>query len=507
MALRKCRPIAQAEYLEPQMGITGLWDLLLKCEGALVPLYGNLLLESIVGARIAIDASRWIVEAHTAVGGTGVPRKHAHSAVLIWRTTRLLRLGVVPLIVFDGVAPKEKSVGNRGLLKSASKHGKEIAAALGVVSVIASGEAEATCALLNARGDVRFCDTRDGDALVFGARSILKDLSIQADICKSSAVLCEAETIFQALGVYDREGIAALTLLLGSDFNAGVHGIGWKKALRFVKIAAAHCDDQSLMQNMLDIVFERDAEADDLLGSLKTKSSCLKDRSLCPCEFHRLADDIYARKISHLILKECPDYQTQWSIVCKQFLEPVKVDMAPVGLEIEWRHRPDVERVAFLMDQPPDKVLKQLLPTLLAWDLQQCSTYPGGWRGSETKRKHGFKKWALDNGIEYVAVGIKTLRAGNMILFKWEAIHPAQRKLLASLTAEQRSIHRSFALKLCPDLVESFDTGRSIGQTALTSFGFGPKKRLSRSAPPARKSSTSPPPRLLSSSVSPKKAK
>ena len=95
------------------------------------------------------------------------------------------------------------------------------------------GEAEALAAALNSRG---LCDgvlTTDGDAFLFGARRVLKNLEASSSaLCATSVDMLE---IKQTTGL-DREALVMLALLLGSDYTSGVRSLGPRKAIKYLRV-------------------------------------------------------------------------------------------------------------------------------------------------------------------------------------------------------------------------------------------------------------------------------
>ncbi len=71
----------------------------------------------------------------------------------------------------------------------------------GVPVVQAAGEAEATCAVLNATGLVDAVQSKDGDSLLFGASTVYKTLRLQGIHKGCEAALCEMQDVRKALGL------------------------------------------------------------------------------------------------------------------------------------------------------------------------------------------------------------------------------------------------------------------------------------------------------------------
>jgi 5'-3' exonuclease len=95
------------------------------------------------------------------------------------------------------------------------------------------GEAEALCGLLNARGSCDGVLTTDGDAFLFGARCVLKDLEASSTNLAASLVRMQQVTDHTGL---DRHRLILLALMLGSDYSSGVRGLGPKKAVKLLRV-------------------------------------------------------------------------------------------------------------------------------------------------------------------------------------------------------------------------------------------------------------------------------
>lgn len=60
---------------------------------------------------------------------------------------------------------------------------------LGVPWVTAAGEAEAMCAYLDSQGLVDGCITNDGDAFLYGARTVYRNFNMSSKVCQSTHCL------------------------------------------------------------------------------------------------------------------------------------------------------------------------------------------------------------------------------------------------------------------------------------------------------------------------------
>ena len=174
------------------------------------------LLRRVRGKTVAVDLSIWIFEATSQRELAEIFTPAGQVAKVVFeRACNFLRHGVVPVGVLDGVPPPEK-LRRLGLLTAAGAGGGEfkglgevarkVLAALGLLAVAAPGEAEATCAALNARGLVDACATGDGDALLFGATTVFKTLKLYADTPELSRLeRCESAWIGDALELNEDE--------------------------------------------------------------------------------------------------------------------------------------------------------------------------------------------------------------------------------------------------------------------------------------------------------------
>ncbi|MFQ5552622.1 MAG: flap endonuclease-1 [Thermoplasmata archaeon] len=200
----------------------------------------------------------------------------SHLVGLFYRTTRLLSDYAMELaFVFDGrpsgrkreelrsrqrvrerakeeydeaVARKDyatawsKAVTSTLLTREMIGDAQRLLSFLGIPVIQAPGEGEAQAAFICAKGDVWATSTRDYDALLYGTPRLLRYLTIAGrEFLPSRRTtrplepeLLEAEAVFEDLGITRRQ-LIDLALLVGTDYNPGVHGIGPKKALAHLR--------------------------------------------------------------------------------------------------------------------------------------------------------------------------------------------------------------------------------------------------------------------------------
>ena len=201
----------------------------------------------------------------------------SHLSGLFYRTTRLMSEHALKLVfVFDGAPPilKAREVEKRRAVKKKYEEdhaaavargdmaeayskatmtsrltrdmvaeARELLRLMGVPTVQAPSEGEAQAAHMAATSPaIDAAASKDYDSLLFGAPRLVRFLSISGKeflpsqgtfrpIVPETIVL---EQLLQGWGI-TRELLVDLAMLVGTDFNAGIKGIGPKKALALVQ--------------------------------------------------------------------------------------------------------------------------------------------------------------------------------------------------------------------------------------------------------------------------------
>lgn len=212
----------------------------------------------------------------------GTPLKDAsgrvtsHLSGLFFRTTRLMaEHGLKLAFVFDGAPPalkaaelarrravkveferaREEALARGDLEEAYSKatmtsrltrdmvaEARELLRLLGLPTIQAPSEGEAQAAHMARAGRVWAAASKDYDTLLFGAPRLMRFLTIsgkeflpsQGKFRPLIPELLHLDDLLDGWGI-TREGLIDLALLVGTDFNDGVHGIGPKKALALVQ--------------------------------------------------------------------------------------------------------------------------------------------------------------------------------------------------------------------------------------------------------------------------------
>ncbi|KAK4021153.1 flap endonuclease GEN homolog 1 [Daphnia magna] len=231
------------------MGVKYLWSIV-------EPVCKEKPVAELFGKRLAIDTACWVVRDNQVLP-SHIPKPHLRN--LFFRTASLLENGIDPIYVLEGKAPElkgkvmkkrqEARFGSCQTIASGSasttqnstgrcrykfiqQECKELLTALGVITITSMGEAEAACAGLNRQGAVDGCITVDGDAFLYGAKMVYRNLStdITNFVCQEYSMdLIETRLNFS------RDKLVAMAILFGCDYLPdGVPGVGKESALRVI---------------------------------------------------------------------------------------------------------------------------------------------------------------------------------------------------------------------------------------------------------------------------------
>ena len=200
----------------------------------------------------------------------------SHLVGLAFRTTRLISdYGMHLVFVFDGKPPSlkmkeldmrrevrrkaereyrdavergdlpaafSKAVMTGGLTRALVDDAKHLLDLLGIPWVQAPSEGEAQAAYMAVQGHVWASNSKDYDSLLFGAPRVVRFLSISGrewlpSKDRAKKVYPELIELDKFLGHLEinREQLIDLGILVGTDFNDGVKGVGPKTALKLVR--------------------------------------------------------------------------------------------------------------------------------------------------------------------------------------------------------------------------------------------------------------------------------
>ena len=251
-------------------------------------------LSELDGKTVAIDAYNTIYQFLSIIRQPdGSPlcdrmgRVTSHLSGILYRTSNLIAQGVEPCFVFDG-APHElkkatlaerkerrdkamtewEDAKEEGDIKKAfskaqqtsrmtpeiRESSKELISYLGLPVVNAPSDGEAQAAYMCSKGAVWASASQDFDSLLFGTPMLVRNMTITGrrkvpgkDQYKDVRTeIIDSKEFLDSLDI-TREQLVDMCILIGTDFNPGIPGIGPKKGLKLIK---DHGDIEGVMRRM-----------------------------------------------------------------------------------------------------------------------------------------------------------------------------------------------------------------------------------------------------------------
>ncbi|AKB84195.1 flap endonuclease-1 [Methanococcoides methylutens] len=237
----------------------------------------------------------------------------SHLSGILYRFTNLIESGVKPVFVFDGKPPEFKSgtlekrhevrenasakwedAKVQGLEEEAYKYAqasskvtKEIIEdsirlieLMGIPYVRAPSEGEAQAAYMVRKGDADFIGSQDYDSLLFGAPSVIRNLTITGKrklprkniYVDVKPEMISLEESLEELGV-TRSQLIDIAMCIGTDYNPGLENIGPKRALKLVK---EHGNIETVLSETDKEIEELDAKKEFFLNPPVTDDYDLK---------------------------------------------------------------------------------------------------------------------------------------------------------------------------------------------------------------------------------------
>lgn len=241
-----------------------------------------LTLSDLSGKKLAVDAFNTIYSFLATIrqpDGTPLSDRHgrvtSHLSGMFYRNINLLENGINPVYVFDGKSPELKSdevqrrreirdaayeewkkAKEEGRIEDARKAGqassrltgpmidesKELLKALGIPVIQAPSEGEAVAAQMAREGLVWASASQDNDSLLYNCPRMIRNLSISgrrrvSRSRKYKSIDPELILLDQNLRLLEitREQLIDIAILVGTDYNDSVKGIGQKTALKLIK--------------------------------------------------------------------------------------------------------------------------------------------------------------------------------------------------------------------------------------------------------------------------------
>ncbi len=246
------------------------------------PVKRQIEINELSGNVIGIDAYNTIYQFLSIIrqpDGTPLTDSHgnvtSHLSGLFYRTINLIENGITPIFMFDGIPPilKRRTLESRmnrreeakakweearakGNIEEARIHAmastrinkeivnesKELLRLMGIPYVQAPSEGEAQAARMNARGQIDAAASQDYDLFLFGSNVVVRNLTITGrrklpgkniyvNVSVERIIL---EELLKSLDL-SRKQLIWVGMLLGTDFNEGIRGVGPKTALKVVR--------------------------------------------------------------------------------------------------------------------------------------------------------------------------------------------------------------------------------------------------------------------------------
>ncbi|MFY9639220.1 MAG: flap endonuclease-1 [Methanobacterium sp.] len=228
--------------------------------------------EQLENKIVALDAANIIYQFLSSirqVDGTPLMDQNgnitSHYSGILYRTSSLIEKGLKPAYVFDGTSnilkkdtqnkrreikvesqKKWEEALEEGRIEEARKYAtrssrmssgivegsKKLLELMGVPYIQAAGEGEAQASYMVEKGDAWCVGSQDYDCILFGAPRMVRNLTITGG--KANLEMIDLKKVLNELEI-SREQLVDVAILVGTDFNRGVKGIGAKTGLKLIK--------------------------------------------------------------------------------------------------------------------------------------------------------------------------------------------------------------------------------------------------------------------------------
>lgn len=220
---------------------------------------------------LTIDASNLIYKFLTTMRqGDGTPLQDlngnitSHLNGILFQTATLIEQNIKPIYVFDGKAPELKAKTQQERIdvkkeseqkyREALEHGdnekarkyamrtahlnkeiiessKKLLTLMGIPYVQSKTEGEAQASYMATKGDAWAVVSQDYDCLLFGAPRILRNFKLTKT--NNDIQLLSLEDTLDEIGL-SRKQLVDVAILVGTDFNDGIYGVGAKTAIKLM---------------------------------------------------------------------------------------------------------------------------------------------------------------------------------------------------------------------------------------------------------------------------------
>ncbi|MDE1833190.1 MAG: flap endonuclease-1 [Candidatus Micrarchaeota archaeon] len=261
--------------------------------------------EELKGRTVAIDAYNVLYQFLSIIrqpDGTPLMDSHgnvtSHLSGIFYRTIEILGYGIKPIYVFDGIPSmlkqrtidarmrrrteafeewqkakeegdmeraKSKAQASTRVNKQIVESSKQLLDLMGVPYISAPSEGEAQASIMCKKNLVYAAASQDYDTLLFGSPMVVRNLTFSGRRklpSKNVYINVEPELVglretLSNLGVNQHQ-LIWIGIMLGTDFNMGIKGIGPKTALKIAKEASSISDIKRLVMEKYEVEFELD---------------------------------------------------------------------------------------------------------------------------------------------------------------------------------------------------------------------------------------------------------
>jgi flap endonuclease-1 len=301
----------------------------------------NIKLSDLSNKIIAVDAFNTIHQFLATIrGSTGELLANSHGEItshlsgLFYRNINLLAEGIKLVYVFDGVSSplktneiqrrhQIKEIANekyekalvQGKLEEARKYSqatsvltnnmieesKRLLSLLGIPTIQAPSEGEATAANLTNTDLVQICASQDYDSILFGARRLVRNITISGKrkVPNRNAYIDVPLEIFHLEDILNQtkltnEQLVDVGILIGTDYNiGGIPGIGPKTALKLIQKYSKLENIDQLQEPLSNVPYE---EIRELFLKPKIANVTSNDIKFEPVDYDKLVEFLCTEK-------------------------------------------------------------------------------------------------------------------------------------------------------------------------------------------------------------------
>lgn len=301
----------------------------------------NIKLSDLSNKIIAVDAFNTIHQFLATIrGSTGELLANSHGEItshlsgLFYRNINLLAEGIKLVYVFDGVSSplKTNEIQRRhqikeiatekyekalvqGKLEEARKYSqatsvltnkmieesKRLLSLLGIPTIQAPSEGEATAANLTNTDLAHICASQDYDSILFGARRLVRNITISGKrkVPNRNAYIDVPLEIFHLEDILNQtkltnEQLVDVGILIGTDYNiGGIPGIGPKTALKLIQKYSKLENIDQLQEPLSNVPYE---EIRELFLKPKVANVTGNDIKFEPVDYDKLVEFLCMEK-------------------------------------------------------------------------------------------------------------------------------------------------------------------------------------------------------------------